>query len=764
MLMIEKTYPKNLEKRWRIFWDKEKIYKFNPRSKRAIYSIDTPPPYVSAEYLHMGHVMSYTQADFIARFRRQRGFNVFYPFGFDDNGLPTERFIEQKYKLEKSKITKENFVNLCLKETKRVTKIYKNFWKKIGLSVDWSLSYNTIGTLSQKIAQRSFIELFKKKRIYRKDTPIIWCPKCQTALSQADLEDKEEFSFLNFIKFRLENNKSLVVATTRPELIPACVALFVNPTDKRYKTLIGKQVRVPIFNYKVPILASPEVDKEFGTGILMVCTWGDIEDVNKWKQFKLLTRLIINKDGTLNELAGPYRDLSLIEGREKILIDLAKKKLLEKKEKITHILNVHERCKTPIEFYKAYQWFIKILDVKENLKKQGEKINWYPKFIKIKYDNWIDGLKWDWCISRQRFYGTPFPVWYCSNCQNIILAKEKDLPIDPTKSLPPIQKCPECGDKNFIPEKDVMDTWMTSSLTPLINAHWLEKKNLMRKIYPMSLRPQGFEIIRTWLFYTVVKSFFHTKTLPWKSVMISGLGLDQKGRKMSKSLGNVIYPEEILKKYPVDALRYWASGATLGRNLKYQETEVKKGHRLMTKIWNAFRFSFSHLKNFDTRSRNFKLTPLDQWIFSKLQKTIKRCTNYFKNYEYKKAREEIENFFWKDFCDNYLELIKHRLYSKRENEIKMAIRFTLYRVFLDILKLFAPFLPFLTEEIYQRSFRRLEGIKSIHLTNWPEVKKDLMNERIESGGEILIDLVSAIRKSKSEMNFSLKKEVQRVII
>ncbi|MDI6591991.1 MAG: valine--tRNA ligase [Patescibacteria group bacterium] len=761
---MEKQYPKNLEK-WGRFWEKEKIYKFK-RDKKSIYSIDTPPPYVSAEHLHVGHVMSYVQADFIARFWRQKGFNVFYPMGFDDNGLPTERFVEKKYNIDKSKISKKNFVELCLKETRRISKIYKKFWQKIGLSIDWSLSYNTIGPLCQKISQKSFIELFKNKKIIRREEPIIWCPKCQTALSQADLIDKKESGYLNFIKFLFWNGKEAIVATTRPELIPACIALFVNPLDKRYKAFIGKKAIVPLGNYKVPILASQKVDQKFGTGLMMVCTWGDIEDIYKWKQYKLKTRLIINKDGSLNELSGVYKGLSIMEARKKILIDLEKNGFLKKKEKITHVLNVHERCKTPIEFLKAPQWFIKILDIKKTLKKQGKKINWYPKFMKVKYDNWVDNLKWDWCISRQRFYGTPFPVWYCSNCGKIILAKEKDLPVDPTQNKPPISRCPKCKSNKFLPETDVMDTWMTSSLTPLINARWKEKKSLIQKIYPMNLRPQGFEIIRSWLFYTVVKSFFHTKTLPWKNVMISGWGLDWEGKKMSKSLGNVIYPEEVLKKYPVDALRYWATKANLGKNLRYQEKEVENGHRLMTKLWNAFYFSFFHLKNFNINNfnYNFKLYPTDQWIFSKLQETIKKSTNYFEKYEYGKARREIEDFFWKDFCNNYLELIKYRLYSKREDIIKKSAQFTLYKVFLNILKLFAPFLPYLTEEIYQLYFRKLEKVKSIHLTSWPVIEKDLLNKKIELTGDRIINLINAIRKSKSERNYSLKEEVKRLII
>lgn len=759
---MRKHYPKNLEEKWQRFWEKEKIYKFLPKSRKPIFSIDTPPPYVSAEKLHMGHVMSYTQADFIARFKRQRGFNVFYPMGFDDNGLPTERFVEKKYGLRKDKTNRNLFRKLCIKESERLIKIYKKLWQRLALSVDWSLTYHTINELSQRIAQRSFIDLYKKKKIERKEEPVIWCPRCQTSLSQADLEDREEEGLLNYIKFS-SGNEELVVATTRPELIPACVALFFNPQDERYKHLEGKKAKIPLFEREVPILSSEDVDPNFGTGLMMVCTFGDVEDIKKWKLFKLPLRIIIDEKGMMNEKTGPYQGLSIEEARKKILEDLKEEGYLLKQEKIIHNVNVHERCKTPVEFRVSPQWFIKILSLKNKLKALGNKLNWYPPFMKRKYEDWLEGLKWDWCISRQRFYGVPFPVWYCKN--KVILPKDKDLPVDPLREKPSksLLKEYKCKENEVWPEEDVMDTWMISSLTPLINARWKEKDSLMRKIYPMSLRPQGFEIIRTWLFYTMVKAFYHTNNIPWKDVMISGWGLDEKGNKMSKSLGNIVEAEKVLSQYPVDAVRYWAAGATLGRNLRFQEKEIKKGHRLMVKIWNASRFSILNLRDFSPKKKIKRTYYLDRWIKIKFQKAAREATNYLENYEYAKARDVIESFFWHDFCDNYLEAVKYRLYDK-SHPFRGSAQKTLYDILFGILKLFAPFLPYITEEIFQKFFRRFEKEKSIHITNWPSVSKEKGKTKDEELGELLFEITSFIRKFKAENKISLKKEVSHLLI
>ena len=766
-IKLPKRYiPQIVEPKWQKFWEKEKIYRFDPKSKKKVYSVDTPPPYVSAAHLHVGHAMSYTQAEFIVRFYRMSGFNVFYPMGFDDNGLPTERYVEQKYKVDKTKITRQEFVKLCLTETKTIGKIYKDLWYSLGISVDWSLLYSTINPLSQRVSQRSFIDLYKKNKLVQREEPVIWCPRCQTALAQADLEDLEEKSYLNYINFELESGKKIPIATTRPELIPACVAAYANPKDFRYKKYFGQKIKIPLFNYTVPFKTDPSVDPEYGTGLLMVCTWGDVEDIKKWKKDKLKTRLILNKKCQLNNLAGPYQGLTINQARKKILEDIKKRGLLSHQKKIGHVVNIHDRCKTKIEFYKTKQWFIKILDIKNQMLKQGEKLNWYPKFMKKKYDEWVRGLKWDWNISRERYYGVPFPVWYCKTCGKVILAKDSDLPVDPREQPPKIKKCPKCKNKEFIGEKDVMDTWMTSSLTPLINARFGEKVNLVKQIYPMSLRPQAFEIIRTWLFYTLVKSYYHTRTLPWKDVMISGHGVDSQGRKMSKSLGNVVAAEKVIEKYGADSLRFWACGANLGHNLRYQDEEVKEGKRLLTKLWNVSKFCLTHLPQVIRRVLRADLRPIDLWILTKLQKTIQDCTKHFAHYEYSKARNVLFEFFWKNLADNYLELVKYRLYQSDQKILKSkyAAQFTLYQCLLNILKLWAPFLPHITEEIWQIYFRKNEKTKSIHISPWPRPNRGLVNLENERLGDLLVKILSAVRKRKSKANLSMAAEIKEITI
>lgn len=766
MKEIPKIYDsKSVEKKWQDFWEKEGIYKFDP-NKENTFSVDTPPPYVSAEHLHVGHAMSYTQAEIIIRYHRMKGENIFYPMGFDDNGLPTERFVEKKYNINKSKITRKEFVALCLKETAEGGKVYEKLWKSLGLSIDWSLLYSTINPLSQKISQRSFIDLFKKGRIKNEDSPTFWCPLCQTALAQADLEDKEEKSFMYDIRFKLESGEDAIISTTRPEMIPACVALYANPKDKRYKQYIGKNAIVPITGDLIPIKTSEMVDMEKGTGFMMVCTWGDSEDVQKWKEDKLATKLIIGKDGILNEKAGKFSGLTLDQARAEIVKELEKLGLIAGKKETIHILNIHERCKTPVEFFASPQWFIKILDLKDEIKRRGNELSWHPKFMKIHLDNWIDGLKWDWCISRDRFYGVPFPVWHCDDCGEIILPGDEELPVDPRENLPKDVKCPKCKCSKIRGEMQVMDTWMTSSATPLINAHWKDKNNLMDKIYPMNLRVQAFEIIRTWLFYTLIKAHLHTNSLPWKDVMISGWGLAKDGAKMSKSLGNFVDAEGVIEKYSADALRYWSCGATLGMNLRYSEEDVMAGQKILTKLWNVARFIMLNLENYDrtTKISRDGLESADRWILSELYELIENVTYQLDNYEFAKARFFLEHFFWTKLTDNYVELIKGRLYGQDE-KAKLSAQFTLYSIFSILIKLYAPILPHITEELYQLFIRESDSPASLHINPWPKDQQWLTNKKeILENGKILLEIIAEIRKEKVKKNIKLSQSIKKLTI
>ena len=749
--------PKESEKKYKLYWEKNKIYTFNPNSTKPIYSIDTPPPTVSGK-MHIGHAFSYSQQDFVIRYKRMQGYNIFYPFGTDDNGLPTERLIEKEKNITPQKVGRKEFIKICLNTlNKELRPRYIQDWKSIGISCDWSIFYTTINKHCQKISQKSFIDLYKQKREYRKRTPFMWCPECQTAIAQVELKDKEKESQFVYIKFDTSINKPIVIATTRPELMPACIAIHVHPEDKRYKEFINQKAKIPFFNREVKIYANEDVNPDFGSGAVYHCTFGDMDDAEWIEKFKIQPIEIMDKDGTLNEKAGKYQGLNSKQARKALIEDLQKAGLIQKIEPIKHVVNTHERCDTEIEILMTDQWFIKYLDLKQQFLKQGSKLNWYPKHMKNRYDNWVKGLKYDWCISRQRYFGIPFPVWYCKKCNEIILADESQLPVDPLTDKPK-DPCPKCKSTSFEPEKDVLDTWATSSLTPQIVASLFPK--LYKKLYPMNLRPQAHDIISFWLFNTVVKSYLHNKINPFRDVVISGWALDPKGKKMSKSKGNIIEPQEMIQKYSADCLRFWAASSKLGEDLPFQEKELVAAQRLTTKLWNASKFSFSHLENYKLQKPK-KLEILDLWLLIKLNQLVKSSTDAFDKYEYSRTKIETENFFWNIFCDYYLEIIKDRLYNsnKRGQQQKISAQYTLHYSLLTILKLLAPITPFITEEVYQHYYAKKEKCKSIHISSWPEYDPKLINKKAEKIGDKTIQLISEVRKFKSKNNKSLKTPV-----
>ena len=744
--------PKEEEKLLEAFWEKNKIYKFNHNSKSKIFSIDTPPPTVSGK-MHLGHAFSYTQQDILARYKRMQGFNVFYPFGTDDNGLPTERLIEKEKNVKATKMPRKDFIKLCLKTLEsELRPKYLQDWKRIGMSCDWSLLYTTISPEVQKISQKHFIELYNKKRAYRNRTPFMWCPECETAISQVELEDKEKDSQFVYMKFDTSTGKKITIATTRPELMGACVGISVNPKDKRYKNLIGAKAVLPFYNREIKIQADNDVDMDFGSGILYRCSFGNMADAEWLRDNKVQAVEIINKDGTLNEQAGKYSGLRSKQARKEIIEDLEKEGRIEKIEPIKHVVNVHERCGTEIEILMTDQWFIKYLDLKNKFLELGNKLNWHPAHMKNRYDNWVKGLKYDWCISRQRFFGVPFPVWYCENCKEIILAKESQLPVDPLKDSPPVKKCPKCSSSNLIPEKDVLDTWATSSLTPQI-VQSLTKS----KVFPMDLRPQAHDIISFWLFNTVARSYLHENKLPWKEITISGWALDPDGRKMSKSKGNIIEPQVMIEKYSADSLRFWAASSKLGDDIPFKEKELVAGIKTTTKLWNASKFSLIHLQGY--KPKKVKLLAFDEWQLSKLNSLIKTCTKSFEQYEYFRTKSETENFFWNTFCDNYLEIIKNRLYNAKTKQEKESAQYVLYTSLLAILKLFAPIMPYITEKIYQEYFKRHEKEKSIHISSWPKYDSKLIDKKLEKEGEELIEIIAKVRQLKTSSQKSLKEEI-----
>lgn len=759
MIEQKKNYDaKEAENRWSEYWEKEKIYKFDLDSKKETYSIDTPPPTVSGK-MHLGHAFSYSQQDFVIRYQRMKGKNVFYPFGTDDNGVPTERLIEKLKNVKSRDMPRKDFVKLCLDTLdNELRPRYIEDWKRIGVSCDWDIRYTTIDKHCQKISQRKFIELFKINRAYRKDAPTMWCPECQTGISQVECVDKEVSSNFNDIVFKV-GKEELIIATTRPEFLPACVAVFYHPENKKYQHLKGKKAKVPLFNFDVPILEDERADPEKGTGIVMCCTFGDQTDMEWQKAHNLPIKEAITIDGKMTMLAGKYQGLDIKTARKEIIDDLKKNNLLLSQKPIVHTVNVHERCGTEIEFIKSKQWFIKYLDLKDDMLEWGKKLNWYPEYMRNRYDNWIKGLQWDWLISRQRYFGIPFPVWYCKKCDEVILADEKELPVDPIKDKPKIKKCPKCGGTSFVPEKDVLDTWATSSLTPTIAVELMPEK-IRSKLFPMNLRPQAHDIITFWLFNTTFRSNIHYGKNPWNDCMISGFALDPHGKKMSKSKGNVIEPQVMIQKYSADCLRFWAASSRLGEDLSFQEKDLITGQKFIVKLFNASKFVLMHLDDFKDK-KPAKLEIMDLYLLSKLNNIVKISTESFEKYEYFRTKSEMENFFWNTFCDCYLEIVKDRLYNpdKRGKEARKSAQYTLYHSLLTQLKLIAPIMPFITEEIYQSYFNEKENKKSIHISEWPNENHELVNKKAEEIGDKFIEVLQEVRKFKSKHNISLKTEV-----
>ncbi|MFH1276558.1 MAG: valine--tRNA ligase [Candidatus Woesearchaeota archaeon] len=787
MDLPQKYDPKEAELKWQKFWEENKVYTFDAKDQdKEVYSIDTPPPTVSGR-MHIGHAFSYSQEDFIARFQRMKGKNVFYPFGTDDNGLPSERLVEKTKKVKSTRMDRQEFISLCNETIQELKPEFVQDWKNLGMSCDWQTSYSTIDSHSIKTAQKSFLDLWKKGLVERRNEVTMWDITDQTAIAQAELEDMEKESTFNDISFEIEgdsdignddnndNDKRLVIATTRPELIPACVMIFVHPEDERYKNLIGKKVKVPTTTRTVEIIADKSANPEKGSGAMMVCSYGDRFDADAIKRHKKMPIVILNKDGKLNEKAGKYAGLKILDARTQILNDLKIDGKLIEQKKIKHVVNVAERSKTPIEFIETPQYFVKILEHKKQFLEMGEKINWYPQHMHKRYVQWVEGLEWDWCISRQRHFGVPFPVWYEKDTGKIIVADESQLPVEPLTDKP---KGYAGNFDNLIPEKDVMDTWMTSSVSPQIATNWIGEEGYnndisFKKVFPMQLRPQAHDIIRTWAFYTIVKAYYHHQTIPWENIAISGHIQDPHGRKMSKSIGNVIDPRVVLGKYGADAFRFFAAGSKLGDDLPYQEKDLLTGQKFVTKLWNASKFGLMHLEDYKPVSSvsdvtsGIKVTEVyDKWLLSKLQKVIRNSTETFEKYEYSRTKSEVENFFWHTFCDNYLEIVKDRLYNPTIRGVspRESGQEGVYTGILTILKLMAPIMPHITEEIYHLYFAEKEGKNSIHTADWPKFEEELVDGQAELIGDIGIDIINIVRKFKSEQKMSMKDELNELVL
>jgi valyl-tRNA synthetase len=745
-------------------WDSSGVYHFDPKHPGDAYLVDTPPPTVSGR-IHVGHVYSYTQADIMIRYHRMQGRNVFYPFGFDDNGLPTEVFTENSRGVRAREVGRRAFIEACLGLSHEVEDQFERFWKRLGLSVDWRLRYSTIDERSRRVSQSAFLHLLHTGAAYRQEAPTLWCTNCRTGVAQAEIDDKADApSQFTTIPFALDEGGSLLIATTRPELLAACVAVFVNPSDDRFRHLVGTHATTPIYGARVPILADSHADPDKGTGAVMCCTFGDVTDVGWWRDHSLPLKIAITPDGRMNAVAGRYEGLTLKQARARILEDLDSAGLVLAQRAIEHVVGVHERCGTEIEYLLAGQWFIRLLDRKDDWIDAGRRMRWHPDHMRTRYESWIEGLNWDWNITRQRYYGVAFPAWYCRSCNHVVTATPNMLPVDPQDTPPPMDACPACGSSGenwFVPDPDVMDTWATSSLTPQISATLAEpfgvtSESFEAKFRPMSLRPNAHDIIRTWDFYTIVRSIYLTGEIPWTDVLISGHALDPSGKKISKSkLRAAEDPTAMLEQFSADAVRYWTSSVRTGGDTSLSEEVFRQGSKLVTKLWNAVRFGSGFLEGYTppVEPPVADFNPTDRWLLARLSETIESATDSLSHYEFAAARIEVEKFFWTDLCDNYLELVKARLYEGGAPGASYA----LYHGLLAVTKLLAPFIPHVTDAVYTGAFATTDGYASVHVSRWPVPPSAWRTDSKSSiaFGNAILAIADAVRRWKSDRKLSV---------
>jgi valyl-tRNA synthetase len=823
MTQLPKQYvPKEVENKWRVRWQEMGIYRWDPvRDRDETFVVDSPPPTVSGS-LHVGHVFSYTHQDLIVRQRRMTGMNIFYPMGWDDNGLPTERRVQNffnvrcdpylayvphfKPQMDPKKppeiISRPNFIELCRQLTEIDEKAFQELWQQLGLSIDWEQEYATIDDHCRRTSQLSFLKLVAEGHAYATEAPALWDVDFQTAVAQAEVEDRPVTGAFHRIRFGVEGGDSFVIATTRPELLPACVAIVAHPEDNRYRTLFGKRAITPLFRVPVPILADERASIEKGTGILMVCTFGDATDVEWWRQYDLPLRQVIGRDGRFipvgfgspgwesldpdaaNGFYSALQGKNVQQARRTIAGLLREESggalpglgspLTEEPQQIEHAVKFYEKGDRPLEFISTRQWFVRLLDKKKELLEQGARIQWHPAFMRTRYENWVEGLNQDWCISRQRYFGVPFPVWYPLDgsgqprYDQPILPELNQLPVDPlAQPAPGFVEATRGQPNGFIGDPDVMDTWATSSLTPQIASHWAEDPERHQKLFPMDIRPQSHEIIRTWAFYTIVKACLHEKTVPWRNIVISGWILDPDRKKMSKSRGNVITPSHLLEQYSSDAVRYWAARARLGVDTAYDEAVFGNGKRLGIKIFNAAKFVAGHLLGQDPTALGPEhiTETLDQSFVARLRDAVRRAGEEFEVFEFAGALQVIEDFFWSDLCDNYLELIKVRAYNADWTSGKRSALSTLKIALSMQLRLFAPYLPFITEEVWSWLYATPSGREqSIHTASWPMVEElaqvALPSEEDPYGAAVKV--LFEVRRIKSEAKVSMKAALQNL--
>ncbi|MEW2381610.1 valine--tRNA ligase [Micromonospora sp. NPDC047707] len=787
-----------LEETWARRWQEEGTYAFDRGRERSdVYAIDTPPPTVSGE-LHMGHVFSYTHTDLVARFQRMRGRTVFYPMGWDDNGLPTERRVQNVYgvrcdpdlpydpawvppdapvddaaRKDPTPISRRNFIELCERLTVADEQVFEALWRRLGLSVDWSLTYTTIGRVARATSQRAFLRNLARGEAYQAEAPTLWDVGFATAVAQAELEDRERPGAYHRLRFHGPGGREVLIDTTRPELLPACVALVHHPGDERYADLVGAVVRTPIFGVEVPVRAHPLADPAKGTGIAMICTFGDLTDVTWWRELRLDTRVVIGRDGRLlpeapaGVPAEPYAALAgqTVNGARRTVVQLLAdaNDLVGEPRPITHPVKFYERGDRPLEIVSTRQWYLRNggrdPELRAELLARGRELRWVPEHMRHRYDHWVGGLTGDWLVSRQRFFGVPVPVWYRldnagePDWSHPLTPDESALPVDPSTDAPAGYDESQRGTPGgFVGDPDVLDTWATSSLTPQIVGGWETDPDLFRRVFPMDLRPQGQEIIRTWLFATVVRSHLEHGVLPWRDAELSGWILDPDRKKMSKSKGNVVTPMALLEEHGADAVRYWAANGRPGTDLAFDPAQIKVGRRLATKLLNASRFALG-LGAADAL-RAAATEPLDRSMLAELSGVVATATAAFEAYDHTAALQAAEGFFWR-FCDDYIELVKERAYGSGPGAD--SARAALAGALSVQLRLFAPVLPFATEEVW--SWWRYG---SVHRAPWPttyEVGRAISGEGDPELLRLAGDALSQVRRAKSERKLSMKAEV-----